>query len=755
MGLIRMSNENMTLNRESHIARLREIEAIEKAMDLSNEFSLEEFLIGVSGEIIEKVRQSYMNFVREANELTNGSSNENNAARVLFNIIKRNSKSEDKGLNEASSYFGIKNLSKQRFSSICNYASLLIETSLKVKASSATETEYSIDLNCSSEKVIGAHDLFDNSRFIFMLELSKPSTSSNSMQVKNDNVAQIQWLHDLCSEFCKVNSHTIFDSITLSTEIVNVYRSAVSSSLSKDSILENFQSRLFELIGDTGFELMIEICGNVSKLDYINPIDLKSFTSRDTKSKDTSRSNINTELNHKNNQANSSTLSSSFLTSLGFSQEYVDQEKSLGLKGGPRVQEIKDTLSIYNGGLEYHEKRGLPEGSKRVLRDGYEEISIPAPKKSNKVAQSDLVLIESLESWAQSAFANTKSLNVIQSAVFQSAYHSSENILVCAPTGAGKTNIAMLTFLQLLKLHISGGVLDKHSVKAVYVAPMKALAQEVVAKFSERLKALGLVVREFTGDMQLTRNEVLESNLLVTTPEKYDVVTRKGGDGSLGTLVGLIIIDEVHLLADDRGAVIETIVSRTQRYVESSQKLVRLVGLSATLPNYKDVAMFLGVNLRTGLHYFGPEYRPVPLDQTFIGVTEKQRVKRNDSMNKIAYEHVIRELERGKQVMIFVHSRKETSSTADAIINLAQRAGTLGLFENVHHEKFTLFQRDVDKSRNKELQQLFYQGVGIHHAGMLRSDRTLTELMFDQGLIKVLCCTATLACKLFISSLKF
>jgi replicative superfamily II helicase len=57
---------------------------------------------------------------------------------------------------------------------------------------------------------------------------------------------------------------------------------------------------------------------------------------------------------------------------------------------------------------------------------------------------------------------------------------------------------------------------------------MKALAQEVVTKFSERLDNLGLKVREFTGDMQLTKQEVIESQLIVCTPEKYDVVTRKG-----------------------------------------------------------------------------------------------------------------------------------------------------------------------------------------------------------------------------------
>ena len=157
-------------------------------------------------------------------------------------------------------------------------------------------------------------------------------------------------------------------------------------------------------------------------------------------------------------------------------------------------------------------------------------------------------------------------------------------------------------------------------------------------------------MREFTGDMQLTKREVEDSQLLVTTPEKYDVVTRKGGDGSLGTMVSLIIIDEVHLLAEDRGAVLETIVARTLRYIETSQRLVRLVGLSATLPNYRDVASFLKVNPSTGLHYFGPEFRPVPLDMTLLGVTEKQRVKRNDMMNRLAHDKLVTALERGKQV---------------------------------------------------------------------------------------------------------
>lgn len=78
--------------------------------------------------------------------------------------------------------------------------------------------------------------------------------------------------------------------------------------------------------------------------------------------------------------------------------------------------------------------------------------------------------------------AGTTHLNRIQSTIFPTAFNTSENMLICAPTGAGKTNCAMLTLLQLIKQHIDeDGVLQRGDLKAVYIAPMKALAQEVGA----------------------------------------------------------------------------------------------------------------------------------------------------------------------------------------------------------------------------------------------------------------------------------
>eukprot|EP00775_Hariotina_reticulata_P011234 gene11234-11383_t len=275
---------------------------------------------------------------------------------------------------------------------------------------------------------------------------------------------------------------------------------------------------------------------------------------------------------------------------------------------------------------------------------------------------------------------------------------------------------------------------------------MKALAAEVTANFGKRLAPLGLVVKELTGDMQLTKRELAETQMIVTTPEKWDVITRKGGDVAVASLVKLLIIDEVHLLNDERGPVIETLVARTLRQVEASQSMIRIVGLSATLPNYQDVATFLRVNASSGLFHFDASFRPVPLEMSFAGVTIANMTARNNMMNQICYDKVADSLKRGYQVMVFVHSRKDTGKTGRILADLAAKAGEAHLFETEGDDpRRGLAVKEVNKSRNRELQELFQSGIGLHHAGMLRSDRNLTERLFSDGFIKVLCCTATLA----------
>lgn len=58
---------------------------------------------------------------------------------------------------------------------------------------------------------------------------------------------------------------------------------------------------------------------------------------------------------------------------------------------------------------------------------------------------------------------------------------------------------------------------------------MKALAAEMARNFGKRLETLGLTVKELTGDMHLTKPEIMATTMIITTPEKWDVTTRKPG----------------------------------------------------------------------------------------------------------------------------------------------------------------------------------------------------------------------------------
>lgn len=388
----------------------------------------------------------------------------------------------------------------------------------------------------------------------------------------------------------------------------------------------------------------------------------------------------------------------------------------------------------------------LPTGFERETNNKFEEVNIPPNEQPPVDVGAKLIAVSDMDELGQIAFRNTKHLNRIQSVVYEAAYKSNENLLICAPTGAGKTNIAMLTVLRELKQHFQDGVIKKDEFKIVYVAPMKALAAEMVRNFGQRLEPLGITVMELTGDMQLTKAEIAKTQMLVTTPEKWDVVTRKSaGDVALSQIVRLLILDEVHLLHEDRGAVIESLVARTLRQVETSQTMIRILGLSATLPNYVDVARFLRVNPYKGLFYFDGRFRPVPLAQTFIGIKTTNRMIQMQDFNSVCYDRVYQQVRNKHQVMVFVHARNETVRTAAVLCEMAKNNGHIMSFLPEKSPKMAEAMKAFGKSHNKQLRELFPDGFACHHAGMLRSDRNLVEKYFADGLIKCIVCTATLA----------
>uniref|UniRef100_A0A0D3AM67 RNA helicase n=1 Tax=Brassica oleracea var. oleracea TaxID=109376 RepID=A0A0D3AM67_BRAOL len=383
-------------------------------------------------------------------------------------------------------------------------------------------------------------------------------------------------------------------------------------------------------------------------------------------------------------------------------RDVTDRDSESGWLKGQRQMLDLESLAFDQGGLLMANKKcDLPAGSYRTHGKGYEEVHVPWVSKKVDISEK-LVKITEMPDWAQPAFKGMQQLNRVQSKVFDTALFKADNILLCAPTGAGKTNVAMLTILQQIESSRNeDGTLNHGKYKIVYVAPMKALVAEVVSNLSNRLKDYGVTVRELSGDQSLSGKEIEETQIIVTTPEKWDIITRKSGDRTYTQLVRLLIIDEIHLLHDNRGPVLESIVARTLRQIETTKENIRLVGLSATLPNYEDVALFLRVDLKKGLFKFDRSYRPVPLGQQYIGISVKKPLQRFQLMNDLCYEKVLAGA--GKQ------------------------------------------QSQIDLIKNVDLKNLLPYGFAIHHAGLTRGDREIVEALFGEGHVQVLVSTATLA----------
>ena len=433
--------------------------------------------------------------------------------------------------------------------------------------------------------------------------------------------------------------------------------------------------------------------------------------------------------------------------------EIKDEEdvKKDTLVGGlqPRKTLNLDDLKFDQGNhLMTNQNVRLPQGSKKLTFKGYEEIHVPPPARRQKAGERPLIATSELPPWAQIGFGKSAQLNRIQTECYQSAFEDDGNMLICAPTGSGKTNVAMLTMLREIGKHRDPetGAIRLDEFKIIFIAPLKALVQEQVGNFGARLKDYGITVAELTGDRQLTKQQIADTQVIVTTPEKWDVITRKATDTSYTNLVRLICIDEIHLLHDDRGPVIESIVSRTIRRIEQTGDPVRIVGLSATLPNYKDVATFLRVDQQKDLFHFDGTFRPCPLKQEFVGVTDKKAIKQLKIMNDVCYTKVMDHVgKNGTQMLIFVHSRKETAKTAKYIRDKALELETLTQIMRTDASVQEMLREESGQATNADLKDLLPYGFGIHHAGMSRDDRTVVEDLFAEGAIRVLVATATLA----------
>ena len=206
--------------------------------------------------------------------------------------------------------------------------------------------------------------------------------------------------------------------------------------------------------------------------------------------------------------------------------------------------------------------------------------------------------------------------NAVQSKCFEAVYKTNDNLVLSAPTGSGKTAVLEMAVCRLV------ASFNTDQYKVVYMAPTKSLCSERCRDWQAKFTSMDLQCAELTGDTdQAQLRNVQNANIIITTPEKWDSMTRKWKDHSkLVQLVKLFLIDEVHILRDTRGATLEAVVSR----MKSVGSNVRFIALSATVPNSDDIAAWIGKDsvaqhLPAVRERFGEEFRPVKLQKFVYG----------------------------------------------------------------------------------------------------------------------------------------
>lgn len=325
-------------------------------------------------------------------------------------------------------------------------------------------------------------------------------------------------------------------------------------------------------------------------------------------------------------------------------------------------------------------------------------------------------------------------LNAVQSKCFEAVYHSDSNVVVSAPTGCGKTAILDIA---IAKLATDPG---QERSKIVYLAPTKALCKEKAHHWANSFGRVGLQVSEFTGDTAKTdMGSVRSARIIVTTFEKWDGITRSPSDHQrILSTVKLVLIDEVHFVKDVRGATLEVIVSRMKK----RESKVRLIALSATIPNCEDVADWIGkssINPYEPAHleYFGQEFRPVPLVTKVLAFKKGMGDHPFDNFLNGELWRCLEQHTPGKSTLVFCLSRKSCQKAATVLADeWEKRNPQERLWPGPKHPVCVI---------DHELQALVRCGVAFHHAGLASEDKQAVENAFRDGHINVICCTSTLA----------
>lgn len=331
------------------------------------------------------------------------------------------------------------------------------------------------------------------------------------------------------------------------------------------------------------------------------------------------------------------------------------------------------------------------------------------------------------------------------------------SIVLSMPTSAGKTMMAEFAIVQA----ISGN----ENAKILYIVPTRALVNQITLNLRRKFAQMGVIVESAVPVFELDPIEdqflKKDCNVLVSTPEKLDLLIRNNHPSVAE--ISLVIVDEAHNIMDkERGAKLELLLTM----INQERENVRFLLLSPFIPNSAQIARWLGdeqskdikVDWKasdqiTAVSYVSSKnnkeflvLRVVP-SRANMFVKEEFDVIFNDkivdgnrrTIKKSSLSTALNLVSNDGCILILCRGKKDTIERANKLMEY---------FDDIHLDETSKLIVDYIEEEFGEqhiLPKMLKKGIAVHHAGLSLEARYLIERLVENGTIKILAATTTLA----------
>lgn len=348
------------------------------------------------------------------------------------------------------------------------------------------------------------------------------------------------------------------------------------------------------------------------------------------------------------------------------------------------------------------------------------------------------------------------------------------SVVVSLPTSSGKTLIAQFRILQALNQF------DQESGWVAYVAPTRALVNQLTLRLRRDFAELGIVVEKVSpalevdgleADMLADVDTARRFRLLVTTPEKLDLMLRGGWEQKIGRPLTLVVVDEAHGLASGaRGLKLELLLATINRESRFAQFLL----LTPFVPNAKEIARWLAPDSSQSIE-LGVDW--VPNDRVIAIARPQKTAIRGDFRIEFLTQHTTRKTIEVPEVLelqdrrplglSFSAVRNSPGKLAAATAQVLHSRGTVivlvgqprhswGVADTfkIDENRLQVDSEDLSHIQNflvdemgpdYPLASLLEYGIGVHHSGVSEDTRTIMEWLTEKAKLRVLVATTTIA----------